>query len=65
VVFREDLNRSRIGFSAENLGTVRRFAMELLKAEKKETRSLRRKRNLCNWRKEYLELGIFGATKGN
>ena len=65
VVFREDLNRSRIGFSAENLGTVRRFAMELLKAEKKETRSLRRKRNLCNWRKEYLELVIFGETKGN
>ena len=60
VIFREDHNRARLGYSSENLGTVRRLTMNMLKKEEGEKKSIRRKRNLCNWRKEYLERVIFG-----
>ena len=61
VTFREDHVRARMGQSAENLAIIRRLALNLLKQEKSENKSLRRKRNLCAWRKSYLLQVIFGS----
>ena len=62
VTFKEDHMRARIGHSAENLATIRRMALNMLKQDGTEKRSLRRKRKLCSWRKDYLLKIIFGAN---
>ena len=54
VTFREDYCRARIGHAAENLAIIRRLALNLLKKETKEKKSIRRKQLLCNWNKDYL-----------
>ena len=54
VTFREDYCRARIGHAAENLAIIRRLALNLLKKETKEKKSIRRKQLLCNWNKNYL-----------
>jgi predicted transposase YbfD/YdcC len=61
VTFREDNNRVRIGYAAENLASIRRLALSLLKKELSEKRSMKRKQLLCNWDKDYLLKVIRGA----
>lgn len=54
VTFREDFCRARIGHAAENLAIIRRLALNLLKKDISEKKSIRRKQLLCNWNKSYL-----------
>lgn len=54
VTFREDYCRARIGYAAENLAIIRRLALNLLKQDRTEKKSIRRKQLLCNWNKNFL-----------
>jgi predicted transposase YbfD/YdcC len=54
VSFREDLNRARIGHSAQNLATVRRIALNLLTQEKTHKRGIACKRKTAGWNHKYL-----------
>jgi predicted transposase YbfD/YdcC len=54
VSFREDLNRSRIGHSAENLALVRRIALNLLKQEKTHKNGISCRRKTAGWDNQYL-----------
>lgn len=54
VTFREDFCRSRIGYASDNLAIIRRLALNLLKKDVSEKKSIRRKQLLCNWNKNYL-----------
>jgi predicted transposase YbfD/YdcC len=54
VSFKEDLNRSRIGHSAENLAIVRRIALNLLKQEKSRKVGITCKRKRAGWSNQYL-----------
>ncbi len=54
VHFREDQSRARSGYAAENLATLRRFAMNLLKSEKTKKRGIRGKQNNASWDHAYL-----------
>jgi predicted transposase YbfD/YdcC len=54
VTFREDYCRARMGHAAENLAIIRRLALNLLKQDTSEKKSIRRKQLLCNWNKNYL-----------
>lgn len=54
VTFREDFCRSRIGYASDNLAIIRRLALNLLKKDLSEKKSIRRKQLLCNWNKDYL-----------
>lgn len=61
VTFREDDSRARSGNAAENLATLRRLALNMLKTETSQTKlSLRRKRLMAGWNSVYLHkvLGI-------
>lgn len=51
---REDQSRARTGFSAENLATLRRMAMNLLNREKTKKRSIRGKQLNASWDHSYL-----------
>ena len=61
VTFHEDLNRTRVGFAAENLGLVRRMVLNVLsvqqtqqvKAGRKKI-SMRRMRTRSGWDDVYL-----------
>lgn len=55
VVFREDDCRIRKGFSAENLSVVRHIALNLLRSEKSDTFSIKKKRYLATLDQEYLK----------
>ncbi len=59
VNFGEDQSRARAGHAAQNLATLRRLALNLLKREKKK-RSLRGKQLDAGWDNSYL-LKILGA----
>jgi len=54
VSFKEDLNRARIGHSAQNLATVRRIALNLLTQEKTHKRGMACKRKTAGWNHKYL-----------
>lgn len=54
VSFREDANKMRAGFSAENVGLVRRIALNLLKQEKTHKRGIESRRKRAGWDREYL-----------
>lgn len=54
VSFREDLNRVRSGHAAENLATVRRIALNLLKQEKSRKIGISGKRKTAGWSNQYL-----------
>ena len=49
VCFREDQSRARTGFAAENLATLRRLALNLLKGEKTKKRGIRGKQLNAGW----------------
>jgi predicted transposase YbfD/YdcC len=60
VVFGEDQSRARSGFAAENLATLRRLALNMLKREKTKKRGIRGKQLNASWDHAYLQrlLGI-------
>ena len=61
VTFGEDGCRVRHGHADENLSTLRRTALSLLKAEKSAGVGIKNKRLLAGWDDEYMAKVIFGA----
>ena len=54
VCFREDQSRARTGYAAENLATLRRLALNLLKREKTKKRGIKGKQLNAGWDHTYL-----------
>ena len=54
VCFREDQSRARAGYAAENLATLRRLALNLLKREQTKKRGVRGKQLNAGWDHAYL-----------
>jgi predicted transposase YbfD/YdcC len=54
VCFREDQSRARAGYAAENLATLRRLALNLLKRENTKKRGIRGKQLNAGWDHAYL-----------
>jgi len=54
VTFREDQSRARTGYAAENLATLRRMALNLLRHEKTKKRGIRGKQLNAGWDHAYL-----------
>lgn len=54
VCFGEDKSRARAGYAAENLATLRRLALNLLKGEKTKRRGIRGKMLNASWDHPYL-----------
>ena len=54
VCFREDQSRARTGYAAENLATLRRLALNLLKREKTKKRGIKGKMLNAGWHHPYL-----------
>ena len=54
VCFREDQSRARTGYAAENLATLRRLALNLLKQEKTKKRGIKGKQLNAGWDHTYL-----------
>ena len=55
VLFGEDQSRARTGHAAENLATLRRWALNLLKTDtRKARRSLKAKIKAAGWDHHYL-----------
>lgn len=62
VSFKEDLNRVRIGHAAENLATIRRVALNLLKQENSRKIGITAKRKRAGWDNKFL-LDLLAADK--
>ena len=62
VSFKEDLNRVRIGHASENLATIRRIALNLLKQENSRKIGITAKRKRAGWDNKYL-LNLLIADK--
>ena len=54
VCFREDQSRARAGYAAENLATLRRLALNLLRKETTKKRGIRGKQLNASWDHAYL-----------
>ena len=54
VCFREDQSRARAGYAAENLATLRRLALNLLKREQTKKRGIKGKQLNASWDHAYL-----------
>jgi predicted transposase YbfD/YdcC len=54
VQMNEDQSRARAGYAAENLATLRRLALNLLKQEKSEKSGIRGKQKIAGWDHRYL-----------
>jgi predicted transposase YbfD/YdcC len=54
VCFREDQSRVRTGYAAENLASLRRLALNLLKRERTKKRGIRGKQLNASWNHAYL-----------
>ena len=54
VCFREDQSRARAGYAAENLATLRRLALNLLRREKTKKRGIKGKQLNAGWDHAYL-----------
>jgi predicted transposase YbfD/YdcC len=61
VQFGEDQSRVRTGFAAENLATLRRLALNLLKRETTKKRGIKGKQKNAGWNHAYL-LRLLGVT---
>jgi len=64
VCFREDQSRARQGYAAQNLATLRRLALNLLKQEKTKKRGIRGKMLNASWHHPYL-LKLLGLHPHN
>jgi predicted transposase YbfD/YdcC len=64
VCFREDQSRARQGYAAQNLATLRRLALNLLKQEKTKKRGIRGKMLNASWHHPYL-LKLLGLQPHN
>ena len=53
VVFKDDLSRYRSGNGAKNMAIVRRFSLDLIRAEKSKG-SVKTKRKAASWNTDYL-----------
>jgi predicted transposase YbfD/YdcC len=60
VTLREDACRIRRGEAAENLVTLRHFALNLLKAEKTMKKGIKQKRLKAGWDDTYRAKVLFG-----
>jgi predicted transposase YbfD/YdcC len=65
VCFNEDSCRVRKGHGGENLAVIRQLALNLLKQEKSDKKSMKTKRLSCGWDNEYLEKIISGMNSSN
>jgi predicted transposase YbfD/YdcC len=54
VCFREDQSRARTGYAAENLATLRRLALNMLRREKSKKRGIKGKQLNASWDHAYL-----------
>ena len=54
VCFGEDQSRARAGYAAENLATLRRLALNLLRREKTKKRGIKGKQLNAGWDHAYL-----------
>lgn len=54
VQFNEDQSRARTGHAAENLATLRRLALNLLRREKTKRRGIKGKQRNAGWNHDYL-----------
>ena len=54
VCFGEDQSRARSGYAAENLATLRRLALNVLKREKTKKRGIKGKQLCAGWDTAYL-----------
>jgi predicted transposase YbfD/YdcC len=63
VCFREDQSRARTGYAAENLATLRRLALNLLRRERTKNRGIRGKQLNASWDHAYL-LKLLGVQPG-
>jgi predicted transposase YbfD/YdcC len=63
VCFGEDQSRARQGYAAENLATLRRLALNLLKQEKTKKRGIRGKMLNASWNHPYLLRLLGGHPK--
>lgn len=54
VCFREDQSRARVGHAAENLATLRRLALNVLKRERTKKRGIKGKQLNASWDHAYL-----------
>jgi predicted transposase YbfD/YdcC len=61
VCFREDQSRARTGYAAENLATLRRLALNLLRREKTKKRGIKGKQLNASWNHAYL-LRLLGVS---
>ena len=61
VCFREDQSRARAGYAAENLATLRRLALNLLKRDQTKKRGIRGKQLNAGWDHAYL-LRLLGVS---
>jgi predicted transposase YbfD/YdcC len=59
VCFHEDQSRARAGYAAENLATLRRLALNMLKRERTKKRGIKGKQLNAGWDHAYL-LKLFG-----
>ena len=50
----EDQSRARVGYAAENLATLRRLALNLLKRDKTKRRGIKGKQLNAGWDHAYL-----------
>ncbi len=64
VSFGEDQSRARAGYAAENLATLRRLALNLLKRERTKKRGIRGKQLNASWHHPYL-LRLLGVNPTN
>ena len=60
VCFGEDQSRARTGFAAENLATLRRLALNLLKRDQTKKRGIKGKQRNAGWDHTYL-LSLLGV----
>jgi predicted transposase YbfD/YdcC len=63
VCFGEDQSRARAGYAAENLATLRRLTLNLLKREKTKKRGIRGKMRNASWDHTYLLTLLGGEPK--
>lgn len=61
VAYKEDLCRLRVGNAAQNLATLRRLSLNLLKRDKSVKVGIATKRSMAGWNNDYLETLLAAA----